>query len=130
VLAEQFGPANPINIHHAFYRWNGYPERIDPAAPAPVLVSPQLKAGKKIVLKATGSNIQAGAVLVVDGSESFALTKKGAKWVVTANARSQPAGRSIRDLFSDGEGHAILVVNPDGEVSASVTLPAVGVASP
>ncbi len=123
VLAEQFGPANPINIHHAFYRWNGYPERIDPAAPAPVLVSPQLKAGKKIVLKATGSNIQAGAVLVVDGSESFALTKKGAKWVVTANARSQPAGRSIREIFADVASHTILAVNPDGEASESATLP-------
>ena len=123
VLAEQFSAANPIDIHHAFYRWNGYPERIDPAAPAPVLVSPQLKAGKKIVLKATGSNIQTGAVLVVDGSESFTLTKKGAKWVVTTNARSAPSGRSIRELFSDGASRTILAVNPDGEASDSETLP-------
>jgi hypothetical protein len=88
-----------------------------------VLVSPQLKAGKKIVLKATGSNIQTGAVLVVDGSESFALTKKGAKWVVTASARSQPAGRSIREIFVDGASHTIVAINPDGESSAPGSLP-------
>lgn len=123
VLAEQFSAANPIDIHHAFYRWTGYPERIDPAQPAPVLVSPQLKAGKKIVLKATGSNIQTGAVLVVDGSESFGLVKKGAKWVVTAGARSQPSGRSVREVFSDGAAHSILAVNPDGEVSGAAALP-------
>ena len=123
VLAEQFGAANPIDIHHAFYRWNGYPERIDPAQPAPVLVSPQLKAGKKIVLKAGGSNNQTGAVLVVDGSESFMLAKKGPKWVVTANARSAPSGRSIREIFSDGASHTILAVNPDGEVSSPASLP-------
>ncbi len=123
VFAEQFGASNPIDIHHAFFRWNGYPERIDPASPAPVLVSPQLKAGKKIVLKATGSNIQTGAVLVVDGAESFSLTKKGAKWVVTAGARSMPSGRSIREIFSDGTSHTILAVNPDGELSASASLP-------
>lgn len=123
VLAEAFGPANPIDIHHAFYRWTGYPERIDPAAPAPVLVSPQLKGGKKIVLRATGSNIQPGAILVVDGSESFALAKKGAKWVVTAGARSQPSGRSVRAIFSDGSAHSIVAINPDGESSEPESLP-------
>ena len=123
VFAELFGASNPIDIHHAFFRWNGYPERIDPASPAPVLVSPQLKAGKKIVLKATGSNIQTGAVLVVDGAESFSLTKKGAKWVVTAGARSQPAGRSIHEIFADGASHTIVAINPDGESSAPALLP-------
>lgn len=123
VLIEAFGPANPIDIHHAFYRWSGYPERLDPAAPAPVLVSPLLKSGKKIVLRATGSNLQPGAVLVVDGSESFALTKKGAKWVVTAGGRSLPSGRSVREIFSDGLAHNIIAVNPDGEASLASSLP-------
>ena len=66
VLAAEFGAGNPIDIHHAFFRWNGYPERIDPAGPQPVLVAPQRKGGKEIVLRAEGSNIQTGAALVVD----------------------------------------------------------------
>ncbi|MCC6743947.1 MAG: hypothetical protein IT175_08800, partial [Acidobacteria bacterium] len=123
VLAEQFGASNPVDIHHAFYRWNGYPERIDPAAPAPVIVSPQLKNGKKIVLAAAGSNIVDGAVLVVDGSETFTLTKKGSKWVVTNRARSTPSGRSVREIFAGGAAHPIVVVNPDGESSAAAVLP-------
>ena len=123
VLAAEFGAGNPVDIHHAFFRWNGYPERIDPAGPQPVLVSPQLKGGKKIVLRAEGSNIQTGAVLVVDGAESFALVKKGTKWVVTAGARSVPSGRSIREIFADGTGHTIVAVNPDGEASTAGVLP-------
>lgn len=123
VLAEQFGASNPVDIHHGFYRWNGYPERIDPAAPAPVIVSAQLKNGKKIVLAGAGSNIVDGAVLVVDGSESFTLTKKGSKWVVTNRARSTPSGRAVREIFADGAAHSIVVVNPDGESSAEAALP-------
>lgn len=62
-------------------------------------------------------------VLVVDGPESFALTTKGAKWVVTAQARSQPSEQSVREIFSDAAAHTILVVNPDDEVSAPASLP-------
>ncbi|HQR40932.1 MAG TPA: hypothetical protein PLF26_21295, partial [Blastocatellia bacterium] len=60
----------------------------------------------------------------VDGGEVFRLAKNaaGSKWIVSTRTTSQPGGRTIASIWSDGAAHRIAVVNPDGEVSASVEL--------
>jgi hypothetical protein len=124
VVAEAFGPANLTDLGHKFVRWNGYPERLDAPGTIPELISPVLKNGKKISMKAGGSGIASGAVLVVDGGEAFRLAKNaaGSKWTVGARATSSPGGQTVSQIFADGEAHRVFVVNPDGEVSAAVDL--------
>ena len=124
VLSETFGPANLPDVGHHFVRWMGYPERLDTPGAVPEIIAPVLKNGKKITMKAAGSEIAPGAVLVVDGVDAFRLARSssGAKWTVGARARSLPANRTIAEIFSDGAAHRIRVVNPDGEQSAEVAL--------
>lgn len=123
-VAEAFGPSNLSDLGHKFVRWNGYPERLDTPGTIPQLISPVLKNGRKISMKAGGSGIANGAVLIVDGGEVFRLAKNaaGSKWTVGPRTTSQPGLRTVASIWSDGGAHRIVVVNPDGEVSASVEL--------
>lgn len=116
-LAEAFGSGHTSDLGHIWIRWNGYPERTDPAGPTPKIVDPVVKSGKKLVLQAAGSDIATGAVVIVDGAETFALKRKGSTWIVAPKARSTPGGERIRDVWGDGGAHTIVVVNPDGEQS-------------
>jgi hypothetical protein len=122
VAAEGFSTTKLSDIGHLWVRWNGYPERLDTPGPVPVAVNAARKNGK-LVLRASGSNIAPGATLVVDLSERFALKRKGAKWIVKKSTRSSPGSRTVADIWADGRGHTVVVVNPDGETSAPVAVP-------
>jgi hypothetical protein len=120
-LGEEFGVSKPFDLAHKWIRFSGYG---DVRGPRPELISVALKKGNKIQMKATGSNIQPGATLLVDGAESFELAKSatGSKWVVTKKARSTPGATSVSDIWDDGAPHSIVVINPDGGRSFSSEL--------
>ena len=120
-LGEEFGAAKPFDLAHKWIRFSGYG---DVRGPRPELIAVALKKGNKIQMKAVGSNIQSGAMLIVDGTETFELSKSatGSKWVVTKKALSTPGSRSVSSIWADGQTHSIVVVNPDGGRSDSVSL--------
>jgi hypothetical protein len=122
VLAEEIAP-DASDIGHVWVRWLGYPERLDPASPAPALASAVRRNGK-ISVAARGSNIRPGARLVVDGTDAFELkrSKTSNKWVVKKNARALRTGRTVSEIWSDGLAHRVVAVNADGELSESVEL--------
>lgn len=120
-LGEEFGAAKPFDLAHKWVRFAGYG---NVRGPRPELIALALKKGNKIQMRTTGSNIQPGATLVVDGTETFVLKKSatGSKWVVTKKASSTPSSRSVASIWSDGQPHTIVVVNPDGGRSTVVEL--------
>ena len=120
-LGEEFGAAKPFDLAHKWVRFSGYG---DVRGPRPEIVSAVLKKGNRIQMKAAGSNIQSGATLVVDGTETFELAKSatGSKWVVSKKASSTPGTKSVASIWSDGQPHSIVVVNPDGGRSATSEL--------
>jgi hypothetical protein len=89
---------------------------------APIILGPTYKDGK-LTLTAVGSKITAGAQLIVNGSEFFALnlSKSGSKWVVKKKTRSVPGGLKVSEAIPAGAQVALQVLNPDGLRSASVT---------
>lgn len=120
-LGEEFGAAKPFDLQHKWIRFSGYG---DVRGPRPELISVVLRKGNKIQMRATGSNIQTGATLVVDGTETFELAKSatGSKWVVSKKAVSTPGVRSVASIWGDGQPHTLVVVNPDGGHSDLLTL--------
>jgi hypothetical protein len=90
-------------------------------APGPRIVGLEFRK-KALRFQAANSNVVAGAVLVVDGTETFQLERSGDFWVVGKNARSTPGNRRVRDIFKAGTTHSVFVRNPDGRVSPTVTL--------
>jgi hypothetical protein len=90
-------------------------------SPGPVIAGLEFRK-KGLRFQAANSNVVAGAVLVVDGTETFQLERSGDFWVVGKNARSTPGNRRVRDIFRQGTTHSVFVRNPDGRVSPSVTL--------
>lgn len=122
VAGEEFTATKRSDIGHLWVRWMGYPERLDAAGPTPAIVNATRRNGK-ITLSVAGSNLVSGATLVVDLTETFTLTKKGAKWIVKKKTRSAPGNRTVAEIWADGQPHTIVVVNPDGEMSDAVSLP-------
>jgi len=124
VMGEEFGAAKASDLDHIFVRWAGYPERLDTPGPAPVAINPTIKNGAKLVLSGKNSNIETGAVLVVDGTEIFPLARSanGKKWTVGKRVESSPGSRTIEQIWSDGQSHAIVITNPDGESSTPVNV--------
>ena len=120
-LGEEFGAATSFDLAHKWIRFAGYGES---RGPRPELIGVALKKGNRIQMKASGSNIQPGATLVVGGMETFSLAKSaaGSKWVVTKKARSTPGATSVAEIWSDGAPHSIVIVNPDGGRSVSLEL--------
>lgn len=120
-LGEEFGSAKPFDLAHKWIRFSGYG---DVRGPRPELIDVVLKGGKKIQMRATGSNIQPDASLLVDGSETFELQKSasGSKWAVTKKAVSTPGAKSVASIWADGAAHSIVVVNPDGGRSSVIVL--------
>jgi hypothetical protein len=90
-------------------------------APSPRVVGLEFRK-KALRFTAANSNVVAGAVLIVDGTETFQLERSGDFWVVSKNARSTPGNRRVRDIFKAGVAHSVVVRNPDGRVSQPVTL--------
>jgi hypothetical protein len=72
--------------------------------------------------QAAGSNVVAGAVLIVDGGETFALELNGDIWVVGKNVTSTPGNKTVRDIFVSPSTHTVVVKNPNGGRSAPVTI--------
>lgn len=116
VAGEEFSAAKLSDVGHKWTRWNGYPERLDTAGPAPKLLDARRQGGK-LLLDTAGSDIARGATLVVDDTDRFALKRKGARWIVKKKARSAPGSRTIAEIWADGQPHRVFVVNPDGETS-------------
>lgn len=118
--AMEFTSTNALG--HIESRWLGYPERLEGPGQLPVVTGLKLAKGK-LTFSAASSNVEAGARLVVDGAESFALKKNaaGTKWVVGKKVRSTPSSVSIAAALSGG-GHSVVVVNPDGTTSAPATV--------
>ncbi|MFY9556474.1 MAG: choice-of-anchor D domain-containing protein [Blastocatellia bacterium] len=71
---------------------------------------------------AAGSNVVSGAVLIVDGQQTFTLQLSGDFWVVIKSARSTPANLRVRDIFTSPSTHSVVVRNPNGGTSAPVNL--------
>lgn len=71
---------------------------------------------------ATGSNVVAGAVLIVDGTQTFTLDANGDLWVVLKSTRSTPGSSRIRDIFVSPSTHTVVVRNPNGATSAPASL--------
>lgn len=94
-------------------------EKYSGSTTRPEISAPKLKSGSKISLKAAGSNIQQGAMLVVDNSEQFSLvlSANGKKWTIGKTAVSTPSALTVKTIWSDGRQHSIVVMNPDGTQS-------------
>ena len=85
---------------------------------APSIINPKLN--KKFRTAAAGSNIQAGAVLVV-GTETWPLALSGSNWVVGKQDRSS-LNRRLKDAFDTGQNVTIRLRNPGGLESVPVAL--------
>jgi hypothetical protein len=122
VAGEEFGPGKRSDLGHLWVRWMGYPQRLDPPGPVPVISGAKVTKGK-LVMGSAGSNIAAGARALVDGVEAFTLAPngKGTKWVVKKTVRSTPGSRTIAELFATGV-HTLVVENPDGVRSDPVSV--------
>lgn len=87
----------------------------------PVVVGLQFKK-RGLRFQAAGSNVVTGAVLIVDGSETFALELNGDIWVVGKGVNSAPGNKKVRDIFVSPSTHSVVVKNPNGGTSAPVTI--------
>jgi hypothetical protein len=72
--------------------------------------------------QAAGSNVVAGATLIVDGTETFTLELNGDFWQVFKSVRSTPGNKRVRDIFVSPSTHTVVVKNPNGGTSAPVNL--------
>ena len=77
---------------------------------------------KRVRFDGSGSNVAAGAVLIVDGTERFTLERDGDLIVVKKNARSTPGNLRPRDIFEKGESHQLVILNPNNQTSRTTTL--------
>jgi hypothetical protein len=72
--------------------------------------------------QAAGSNVVAGATLIVDGTETFTLEQNGDFWQVFKGARSTPGNKRVRDIFVSPSTHSVVVKNPNGGTSTPVSI--------
>jgi hypothetical protein len=86
----------------------------------PRLVSLQF-ASKRLRFRAADSNVEAGAVLIVDGSQTFALERSGDFIQVGKKTRGTPGNLRIRDVLTRGVAHTLQVRNPHGPPSQVVS---------
>ncbi|MFY9611331.1 MAG: choice-of-anchor D domain-containing protein [Blastocatellia bacterium] len=77
---------------------------------------------KGIRFDAAGSNVVVGALLIVDGTQTFALARDGQFFKVGKKVRSTPGNLRPRDIFAVGSTHSVQVVNPDGTRSPAQNL--------
>jgi hypothetical protein len=76
---------------------------------------------KRLRFLAANSNVEVGATLLVDGREVFTLERAGDFIVAGKNARSTPGNLRPRDIFTSGSSHSVVVRNPHGPNSRSIT---------
>jgi hypothetical protein len=77
---------------------------------------------KGLRFDSAGSNVVAGAVLIVDNKETFTLDQGDGVWVVLKSTRSTPGNLRIIDIFTPGSTHSVVVKNPNGGTSAPVSI--------
>jgi hypothetical protein len=77
---------------------------------------------KRIRFQAANSNVETGAVLVVDGTQTFALARNGDFIEVGKSTRSTPGNLRPVDIFTVGSSHSVQVRNPHGPNSRVATL--------
>jgi hypothetical protein len=77
---------------------------------------------KGLRFQAAGSNVVSGATLIVDGTETFVLEQNGDFWQVFKSTTSTPGNKRIRDIFTSPSTHSVIVKNPNGTISAAVSL--------
>lgn len=87
----------------------------------PNIVGLQFKK-KGLRFQSGGSNVVAGAVLIVDNRETFSLNAGDGIWVVLKSTRSTPGNLRIIDILTPGTTHSIVVRNPNGGTSAPVSI--------
>jgi len=73
-------------------------------------------------MQAAGSNITAGAVLIVDGRESYTLVRSGDLLIVDKTAVSTPGGLKPAKAISAGTTHSVQVRNSNGALSPTQSL--------
>lgn len=91
------------------------------ASSGPSIVGLQFRK-KGLRFQAAGSNFAAGAVLIVNGVETFTLQRSGDFLIVDKNARSTPGNRRVRELLRPGSSVTVQGRNPNGATSNTVTL--------
>jgi hypothetical protein len=77
---------------------------------------------KRVRFQAANSNVEVGAVLVVDGTQTFPLVRNGEFIEVSKNAQSTPGNLRPVDIFTAGSSHTVQVRNPHGPNSQTATL--------
>ncbi len=77
---------------------------------------------KTVRFQAANSNIAVGAVLVVNGQQTFTLIHNGTFIQMDKDARSMPGNLRPRDIFTGGSSNRVQVRNPNGSVSSEQTL--------
>lgn len=87
----------------------------------PIVVGLQFKKNG-LRFTAAGSNVVSGAVLIVDGTQTFALELNGDIWIVGKKVKSTPGNRLVRDIFVSPSTHSVVVRNPNGGTSSPVSL--------
>ena len=75
---------------------------------------------KQLSFTAANSNIGVGAVLIVDGRETFPLTRSGDLIIVNKDATSTPGGLKQKGFVQSGS--RLQIRNPNGSLSATVIL--------
>jgi hypothetical protein len=60
--------------------------------------------------------------MIVDGTQTVALTRDGDFWTVGKKVRSTPGNLRPRDIFAKGSTHTVQVMNPNGAKSVIVPL--------
>ncbi len=86
---------------------------------APRMINAQYKK-KQLRFQAANSNIGVGAVVIVNGRESFPLIRSGDLIVVDKNATSTPGGIKQKGFVQSGS--QLQIRNPNGATSVTLTL--------
>lgn len=120
----------PANGNFASFRFfyvvtalytNGTESVSNETSTEPRMTNLQFKS-KRVRFDGIGSNVAAGAVLIVDGTERFTLERDGDLIVVKKNARSTPGNLRPKDIFEKGESHQLVILNPNNQTSRTTTL--------
>lgn len=116
-------PANSSRVFHyrltAFYNTGTESAASNETSTAPRILNPRFKK-KALSFTAANSNVATGAVVIVDGTESFPLTRSGDLLVVSPDALSTPGGRRQKGFVKPGS--QLRIRNPNGATSVTVTL--------
>lgn len=77
---------------------------------------------KAVRFQQANSNVAVGAVMIVNSTETFQLTRSGVFILVDKDARSSPGNMRPRDIFRTGTSNRVQIRNPNGVVSTTETI--------